>query len=325
MADKKRMDTLQEEVEVDPKKKQRIINSTRERSSSYVVVGKRLRHGEIYKYSNIGDGENSKEIYCKVKLGRVYYQLSNFVDGLTCAYGFTGKSDLYLLNPMTRELQKLGKNSRRREYFKYENFGLGVDLTMGLCKIVRLCTCSDDRRVVQCEVYNVVTMQWRFLGEAPFELFNHSNSVFFRGALHWIGCLPGDGYQDQGIPSIYRFNIKDEKFEPPISLPCPPSPDMHLCPDFGLKELKGKFWLFYLSFDRTYCEIWTMKDYLNSAWVKEYKFHSNNLLSLLEVCCKEIVDNDILFRPYQCESFAFYKESLISPEKLSKASRRRKK
>ncbi|ONK75817.1 uncharacterized protein A4U43_C03F20880 [Asparagus officinalis] len=88
------------------------LKSLRERSSSYIIISKYVVGGSINlcDFSN-ADVKKPTMSTCRLNLGRKYYMLSNFVDGLTCAYAATSKSRVYLLNPMTRELQEASKKS----------------------------------------------------------------------------------------------------------------------------------------------------------------------------------------------------------------------
>ncbi|ONK71431.1 uncharacterized protein A4U43_C04F8500 [Asparagus officinalis] len=117
----------------------RFLRSLHASSASYIIIGKYIVNGKIELYDfSMGDGGKPKKISYRLNLGSKDYRLSNFVDGLTCLhYGNGGpKPDIYLLNPMTRELQKLPKNNSHCEAYEYESFGLGVDMNMGLYKIV---------------------------------------------------------------------------------------------------------------------------------------------------------------------------------------------
>ncbi|XP_020255295.1 putative F-box protein At1g19160 [Asparagus officinalis] len=215
-----------------------------------------------------------------------------------------------------------------------ESFGLGIDMVTGRYKVVRLVS-HPASQCFYCEIYSVGTTRWRCLGEAPFNIRYHSDPVFFNGAIHWLGVTRGCNQQQ---PSVFRFDIKDEKFGSMISTPNP-SFYMHL---YCLKECGGKLWLVFYNSVELYYEMWTRKDYLNDTWVKEYTFPTSNIPRfLMGHNVTDIVDGEIhftfcedgkwhvisynprsgafreLFVGGEHGDLAFYKESLISPKKLS--------
>ncbi|XP_020260524.1 putative F-box protein At5g15660 [Asparagus officinalis] len=324
----------------------RFLRSLHASSASYIIIGKYIVNGKIELYDfSMGDGGKPKKISYRLNLGSKDYRLSNFVDGLTCLhYGNGGpKPDIYLLNPMTRELQKLPKNNSHCEAYEYESFGLGVDMNMGLYKIVRLLSLRRHpaQHPAHCEIYTVGTREWRCLGEAPFGVWCYYKPVLLHEALYWIGNLQGEEKL-----CLFRFSIKDEKFGSAISLPHP-SLSSHMSYS-SLRESGGKLWLTFRNPTENYFEIWTMKDYLNNTWVKEHQFHNDDLSSLHQVYGADvidIVDGDILFRDYksgrwngisynlcsgashklflggQQSDFAFYRESLISPKAVDGISK----
>ncbi|XP_020262304.1 putative F-box protein At1g50870 [Asparagus officinalis] len=97
----------------------RFLRSLHARSASYVIIDKYIVNGKVEPYDfSIGDGGKPKKISYTLNLGSNCYRLSNFVDGLTFAYGGSLFSDIYLLNPMSRALRKLPKNNGPQEgYF----------------------------------------------------------------------------------------------------------------------------------------------------------------------------------------------------------------
>ncbi|ONK69451.1 uncharacterized protein A4U43_C05F23020 [Asparagus officinalis] len=327
----------------------RFLRSLHVTSSSYIIIDKYIVNGKIELYDfSIGHGGKPMKTSYRLNLGSKDYRLSNFVDGLTCLrYGSGGpKPDMYLLNPMTRELQKLPKNNNSHcEACVHESFGLGVDMNMGLYKIVRLFSLGRHpaQHPAHCEIYTVGTREWRSLGEAPFGMWCYYQPVLLHEALYWIarGNLQGEEKL-----CLFRFSIKDEKFGSAISLPHPSlSSRMSYT---SLKESGGKLWLTFRNPTENYFEIWTMKDYLNNTWVKEYQLHNGDLSSLHKVYegdVIDIVDGDILFRDYTSggwnaisynlcsgashtlflggkgSDFAFYRESLISPKAIEGISK----
>ncbi|XP_020250541.1 F-box protein At5g49610-like [Asparagus officinalis] len=313
-----------------------LLKSLHQRSSSYMIIFKHVFNEEIRLKlydSSIRDGEKDTKISFSPKLWRRYYKLSNFVDGLTCAYSWYTKSDMYLLNPMTRELRRIRKNYGRQKGFEseHERVGLGIDMSTGKYKIVRLFSHSKSR--FHCEIFTVGTAQWRCLGETPFGICYDHNPILLHGALHWIGS---DHQQKLGV---FRFNLKDEKFGSIIPILHPPSSHIR-----RLKESSGSLCIEFSNTVEKCFEIWVMKDYLSNTWVKEYKVDTSDSTGLhitesidskfiLESCEeeKEYVNSKYRFnKAFNLlkigrelgRDFAVHKGSLISPKKLLKLSQK---
>lgn len=113
------------------------------------------------------------------------YDISNFVDGLTCAYRF--KDDgFYLLNPFIRELAKLPRSSSSDGHSNFR-FGFGRDDTTGEYKLVRLFS-SDNLNHYSCEILTLGAQQqqWRYLGKTPCPVLS-TDPVYLQGTLCWKG------------------------------------------------------------------------------------------------------------------------------------------
>ncbi|XP_020262302.1 F-box/kelch-repeat protein At3g23880-like [Asparagus officinalis] len=218
----------------------RFLKLQHERSSSCMLISRIVYKGEV----NLFEFRNGYRSSHGFNLGRAHYELSNFVDGLICAYSRTARYDTYILNPMIRELQKLPKNSDRQEDGLNESFGLGIDVAIRRYKVVRLCSYPGSNRV-RCEIYNVGTTRWKSLGEAPFG-FGGTKPVFLHGALHWIVYESRADFGWRRKEYVLRIDIKDEKFGSAISIPSPTCPKMSLV---CLKESGGKLWLVFSKYE----------------------------------------------------------------------------
>lgn len=199
----------------------------------------------------------------ELKLGRsMYYWFSNMVEGVTCAYGESTRSNIYLLDPVTQESVKLPRRPQECIGRVYdESIGLGFDPSTGVYKVVRIfrrcgSTCCE---ILTMHMLKSKIRKWRFIGEIPHTIRVDVQPVFFKGALHW----KPSGFVDP--LALLAFDTKEEKFRWMKPKPHTLDPKSTF---LDLKESNGRLYLLYsLLGSSTQMEVWMLKEYKECVWL----------------------------------------------------------
>lgn len=135
--------------------------------------------------------------------GSSHYELSNIVNGVTCAIRSLNTSNIYLLNLTTQTLVKSLRCCQRGDGYP-DIIGLGFDSSKGVYKIVRLFYCRGQNSYF-CKVISVGETdvgEWRFIGKIFWPILGNP-PVFLNGILYWQSQLCQSG--------LTTFDVEEEK------------------------------------------------------------------------------------------------------------------
>lgn len=236
-------------------------------------IPRRIERNDIKLYDYFKDGTFAMHSSYKISIKQqVLYVMSNFVNGLTCAYvELSVDGDLFLLNPFIREYAQL--LSIRNNCNRSDSFGFGYDVSTGKYKLVRLFFPPDLPKTTQyCEIQTIGTQEWRYLGEIPCQV-TRAYPVYVDGAIYWKGL---------GL-TLLRFDVKLEKFAitsgPPHTLV--PSPDIAWYEYSScLYGSAGHLYLIQKGFTSLYFKIWLMNDFATGLWTNLCDIDASSLTEL---------------------------------------------
>ncbi|XP_058202751.1 F-box/kelch-repeat protein At3g06240-like [Rhododendron vialii] len=200
----------------------------------------------------------------------------NSCDGLVLV-SIRCSSELFLLNPSTRECKKLPVFPcvvDSADYFDEDLYGVGYDSSTDDYKVLIIFSASFPRTGASIvAIYSLKTDSWRRIQDTDFYLEAYSGRVFVNGCLHGI-C-----WRD-GCNGIVAFDLSDEVVR---EVPQPP----WYC---GIGSEISSYWVAVLGgclclVDKRAPEFWKMKEYgVRESWT-EFKIRSGlfkaHLLCLL--------------------------------------------
>ncbi|XP_059650158.1 F-box/kelch-repeat protein At3g23880-like [Cornus florida] len=235
-------------------------------------------------------------------------------DGLILFSTFPSNT-LYLLNPSTRELNKIPSSPfRNRETVSY---GFGYDASARDYKIVEL-SWSSERNKSNVSVYALKINYWRIVHDFPYTIKFRNRGKLFNGALHWLT------YDDDNMSKIVAFHLANDKFQDFFL------PDYET-PPHSIEVVKGCLCIITVT-----RELWVMKVYgkreswtkaatlpnegplnlsnddeiqfLTNQWLCAYNIEKNTYSSIQKIPC--IRGCQDTFRSHEAEIFY---ESIVSP------------
>ncbi|KAB5538963.1 hypothetical protein DKX38_016496 [Salix brachista] len=177
----------------------------------------------------------------------------------------------YVCKPTTQQWQKIPNPKTR-----YHTLATGM-IVIGSnplhYKIVRFSQprfrCHDKEFYryyrVRCELFDSKTWMWRQLDEV--KLPNHGSfsrkpAVSVSGSLHWLTYVENN---------IFAFHVNKESYSM-FSIPLSDSED-DKGKDIELVEYMGKLAITCIGKDKSYMELWVMKNYGEIEWNKRYKIN----------------------------------------------------
>ncbi|XP_058202752.1 F-box/kelch-repeat protein At3g06240-like [Rhododendron vialii] len=189
----------------------------------------------------------------------------NSCDGLVLVSNRCG-SELFLLNPSTRECKKLPVFPcvvDSADYFDENLYGVGYDSSMDDYKVVIVSSASFPRTGASIvAVYSLKTNSWRRIQDTNFYLKAFTGRVFVNGCLHGICWRDGSNV-------IVAFNLSDEvaREVPQPAWYCGIGSEIM---SYRVAVLGGCLCLV----DKRVTDLWKMKEYgVQESWT-EFKIRS---------------------------------------------------
>ncbi|XP_071723020.1 putative F-box protein At1g47790 [Rutidosis leptorrhynchoides] len=181
-----------------------------------------------------------------------------------------------LLNPLTGETVELPYQlPRERELWFNHLYGLGFDFKSAVHKVVYIPIHAIDRQIGSPQVLTLGSKKnsWKEISSGNNILLdiNHKKSVVsVRGYVNWLcECIKDGKYED----IVLSFNVEKEEF---MSTICPKIKSSYSGESY-LTSWKQSLVIVYFLSTVNRIEVWVLKDYKTSEWVKLFKTSNINL------------------------------------------------
>ncbi|XP_026436657.1 F-box protein At3g07870-like [Papaver somniferum] len=164
-----------------------------------------------------------------------HYSFNGSFNGVVCLCGYKAYP-VYICNPMTKQYALIPEFdvSDRGDQFIYWSSGFGYLPSTNEYKVVKVFTFSTQLNIVEVLVYTLGSGNgWKSVGRFDIKerkpIVEHG-AVFVDGALHWV---------DQGVGSVFLFDLMEEKFREKVSQPPLPTNSCSIWFDYTIGELGG--------------------------------------------------------------------------------------
>ncbi|XP_055810326.1 F-box/kelch-repeat protein At3g23880-like [Solanum dulcamara] len=194
------------------------------------------------------------DLDCPMKNPPQGVYISGSVNGLICLSN--GFNELVIWNPSIRKFKKVLDFLPTQMGQCWFNCGFGYDEVHDDYKVVGIFS-NMMKANFEAMIYSLKSDSLKTLEDFKPGVTYSGSPKFVKGKLHWITMRRGR----QGITSIDLVDEKWGKLEQPCS---------HKG-DLNLGVLRGDLSVLYNSYERTYFDVWVMKEYgVKESWTKLY-------------------------------------------------------